>query len=97
MNEGKIKVRVVDTPGTYKDNEAEATQLIEMVDCLQKKVKKVHRFLFTISIEEFRLDETIRGTLQKFEDSLGTEFWDHLDIVYTMWAFDDEAERDRRR
>ena len=23
MNEGKIKVRVVDTPGTYKDNEAE--------------------------------------------------------------------------
>ena len=97
MNEGMTKVRVVDTPGTYKDNEAEAGQLIEMVDCLQKKVKKVNRFLFTISIEELRLDEVVRGTLQKLEDCFGCDFWDHLDIVYTMWGYDEEAERDRRR
>lgn len=68
MADGKRNIRVVDTPGPCKNSEAEAEAdvLIDMVDCLQKEVKRVNRFLFAISIEEPRLDKTIYDTLKKF-------------------------------
>ena len=56
MADGMRNVRVVDTPGPYKDSDTKADVLIDMVDCLQKEVKRVNRFLFAISIEEPRLD-----------------------------------------
>ena len=82
--DGKL-VRVVDTPGLNESMKTDSEHIVNMIRVLQEQVGKVRMFIFTVNGQEPRFDQSTRILLQTFSDSLGSDFWNHVCVVYTRW------------
>ena len=46
---------------------------------------------------EIRWSSDMTNLIKIFEDNFGADFWKHLAIVYTMWGFNNESVKIRKR
>ena len=80
---------VVDTPGFGDSNNDDGVLINEMVDVLKNVIKTANGFLLLFNGLQDRFDGLSQQMLREVEAMFGKEFWDHVILGFSFWAYDE--------
>ena len=93
---GEKNFFIVDTCGFGDSEERDETQLKQLTDSLRGFVY-VNRFLVVLNSQQPRLDKQLQDMFKAFKVVFGDEVYKNFAVIYTRWAYDDKAIKERQK